>query len=224
MNPRLIALIEPKRIISPFIQSRDIRGITPDYLLDRFGSRAIKLEENDFISVLVDRLNQKPDVYTFSKDGKFLSRHVNHQTQNGKKFISTNVSAENDIFTKVITKNADETTIRTIDTTFQKVKKPKKGFWGWIGLNSNELELKLRLEKENTNDMVSSNAKLTKWWFRLLGNKVGQLKAYSNEQKFKAVLLNQGGYEDYSRLELGNNVPKLLKKAFKWFDGDFKVR
>ena len=224
MNPRLIELIDPKRLRPQFIKHRDIRGITPKYLLDRFGARAVMCEEANRISILVSRRNQKPDVYTFTKDGTFLSRHVNHHTQNSKKFISTNVSAENDIFTKVITQKDEGTTIRTIDTTYQMVKKPKKGFLGWIGLNSNELELKLRLEKESTNDMVSSNAKLTKWWFRLLGNKVGQLKAYSNEQKFKAVLLNKETYPDYSRLELGNNVPKLLKKAFKWFDGDFKVR
>ena len=52
MNPRLVTIIDPKRLTPQFIKHRDIRGITPDFLLNRFGYRAFKCEEQDYISNL----------------------------------------------------------------------------------------------------------------------------------------------------------------------------
>lgn len=224
MNPKISALLNPKRIRPEFIRKKDIRGITPEFLTKRFGERAkiqtYKDGQQDCVAILVNRKNQKPDVYTF-ENGKFVSRHVHRETNGIKKYISLH-AGQNGFFSKTITVTPESTTTKINDTIITTVKKPKKGFWGAIGLNSEKLNLRMRIETEN-NDITKATEKIKKWAISL-SNKVDWLKASDDSKQFKATV--QRGINDFNIIEASRINPKfetsrLIKSALKWLDGNF---
>ncbi len=225
MNPKISALLNTKRTRPEFIRKKDIRGITPEFLIKRFGERAkiqtYKDGQQDCVAILVNRKKQKPDVYTF-ENGKFVSRRVHRAADGVKKYISL-YAGQKGFFSKIITATPESTTTNINDTIITTVKKPKKGFWGAIGLNSEKLNLRMRIETEN-NDITKTTEKVKKWAISL-SNKVDWLKAKDNSRQFRAIL--QRGLVDFeimedSKIDLGKNKEILIKKGFSWFDGFFK--
>ncbi len=222
INPRLQELVSPILTKSEFIKRKDIRSLTPDFVMKQFGIRAKKSENNDTITILVDRKNQKPGVFIFDKAGKFISKHV---SKIGKKIATyqTTYVQNGDVYTKIITKRPKGSTIKTIETKYGETKMPKKGFWGMIGLNSEKVKFRVRLLSQ-TNGQTNETMGINKWALRLL-KKRGQLNAVSDEKEFKVRILNETDFEKFApRLDLGNNLSKLIKKGFKWFDGNFDAK
>lgn len=227
MNPKISALLNPKLTRPEFIRKKDIRGITPEFLIKRFGERAkmqkYKDGQQDCVAILINRKNQKPDVYTF-ENGKFVSRHVHREANGIKKYISLH-AGQNGFFSKSITVTPESTTTKVNDTIITTVKKPKKGFWGAIGLNSEKFNLRMRIETEN-NDITKATEKIKKWAISL-SNKVDWLNASDDSKQFKATV--QRGIKDfniieYSKIDLAKDKEKLIKRAFNWLDGNFSSK
>ncbi len=224
MNPKIAAILNPKLTRPEFIRKKDIRGITPEFLIKRFGERAkiqkYKDGEQDCVAILINRKNQKPDVYTF-ENGKFVSRHIHREVSGIRKFISLH-AGENGFFSKTVTVTPESTTTKINDTIITTVKKPKKGFLGAIGLNSEKLKLRMKIETENQ-DITKATEKVKKWSMKLY-NKIDWLLANDDSKRFKATV--QRGINDFefitdSKIDLAKDKEQLIKKAFNWFDGIF---
>ncbi len=227
MNPKISAILNPKLTRPEFIRKKDIRGITPEYLMKRFGERAkiqkYKDGQQDCVAILINRKNQKPDVYTF-ENGKFISRHVRREANGIKKYISLR-AGQNGFFSKTITVTPDSTTTTIKDNIITTVKKPKKGFLGTIGLNSEKLNLRMRIETEN-HDITKATEKIKKWAI-ILSNKTDWLKATDDSKRFKTTIqrgLNDFEFTTDSKINLAKDKEKLIKSALKWLDGNFGAK
>lgn len=222
MNPKIAAILNPKLTRPEFIRKKDIRGLTPDYVMKQFGARAIKSECDKTITILVNRKNQKPGVFIFDKAGKFLSKYLSKIGKKTATYETTYVQ-NGDVYTKIITNRPKGSTVKTIETKYGETKMPKKGFWGMIGLNSEKVKYRIRILKQN-NDKTKGTMDVKKWALRLL-KKRGQLNAVSDQKEFKVRILNKTNFEQFpSRLALADNLSNLLKKGFKWFSGNFDAQ
>ena len=220
MNPRLTILSMSSQMSKiKNLPKKDIRSITSEFLMERFGNRAKMDVGQDYVTVLVDRKNQEPDLYVF-EDGKFISRYTNRVVNNVKSFISTH-AIEKGFMTKVITKTPEDKTIKTYETIIDTVKKPKKGFLGYIGSDYEKFNLRMRLEKIN-NDITKSSEKLIKWILEL-SNNTSKLKAVDDSVRFHAEFLHEKDYANISRINLGFNESQIVKNALEWLDGEFSI-
>lgn len=227
--------IKIQKIKPEFIKRKDIRGITPEFLIERFGNRAsikkYKYCKIDCSTVLIERKNQKPDLYEF-KNGKFVRRLVSREVKKGSTNYTKEISLlanENGFSTKSSSSNSPLFLI--FDTLIETINKPK-GLGGIIGLKHEQLNLRLRTEKlyfdfssKNFLERISilNSPQLQKWSIHL-SSKTKNLNAFSNLNQFKAKFSNGKEFNSNSKINLGKNNNQLIKNALKWFDGDFNNR
>lgn len=209
--PKIVKKIQPD-----FIKKKDIREITPEYLIYRFGERATtRAYENNgnytlTISVARNK-NQQPDSYRF-ENGKFLGMSAERVCDNIKKYIHI-IALKDRVLTKIYssTNNVRKKYISIIET----IEKPQKGFLGFFGLKKETLDLRIRLERIAKRTWML-DGELNKWNINL-SNKTKRLTA-SNDSK----LLSKEDYEGIYKLEYHSKKSKAVRKLLKRFDKQAK--
>ena len=230
MNFKIATILDSKALKPEFIKKRDIRGITPEFLINRFKFR-VKSEvysENgkDYVTLYIARKNgQKPDMYTF-QDGKFESRFAQRECSGEKMHIST-VANENGFVTKTIMRDKDnQDWMYKVETVIGTVKKAKNTLLGKIGLDSEKVDVRIKRHKilPSADDSIPGHEYMPLWVITLR-DKMGKFKAVSTPEMFLAKKIapdNNFRFVSSSKLGEGFDLSNLINSAFIWNKGDFR--